>query len=136
MNRPIHFDLVDVERQARAQFSAMLAAGRSRVTTDRNRKLIDVQEELYEATLTFLLCHVRARNEGVDPEILMEAAGSTIGQIVSSMAANVPYERDEALSFILDNAIETIEGCRGEGEDNDGAIRSRSSISGTPGGHA
>lgn len=99
MQKPVHFDVCQVEEKIRAMHAENLVQARANAKTAADHQLLDMQDELFEIVVITNLTLLRCHNEGRDLGLTAQALGCVLGLSAGALVANRPHARDHFLHY-------------------------------------
>lgn len=134
MNAPVHFDLDQIEREARKRLRETVDDALSHAKSPEARQFVHLQEEFLELHVAALLMVIRCENQGRPPRMVARALGNAVGMIVGFFLENNQH-RPDACSDLLETIWATTDGVM-SGKPSKNATMVKVRFRGTEGGTA
>lgn len=134
MKKPTHFDLEEVATQMRESFKRINAMVPPDLSDDA-RILVNIQSGLQEAQISFMIEEYRAINSGIGPDIVGEAFGAVMGDIIARFISSTADPRISGIN-VMRSIIRSISNFSGDVDDGVESIRDDAHITPIVGGNA
>lgn len=110
MTRPVHYDLAEIEANARRVIADACAKVRAdRAAKGKDRGLVDLQESMSEVTVANSVQIAKALNDGWSQSEIATVLGCVVGGIINAFRTNVDTPDGKYAPVFFDGVDEALD---------------------------